>query len=164
MTDSTDLIDTSIRTRETLLREADAVPPELRQTPFVGHWNLLDLLTHLVGWDHTNADAIEALKAGTTPAFYRHYDPGWAAYNQQLIDRYGAADWDELRASLRPSQEAVVAKLRLLTAQELTLEHSQPGRRRPVSIAAILRAAIRDEREHLAQIKAFAGAQRMGVE
>ena len=148
MTDDTpDLIDAFVRVRE---------------TPFVGHWNLMDVLAHLLGWDYTNVNAIEELKAGTTPAFYRHYDPGWAAYNQQLIDRYGAKDWEALRASLLQSQDAVVAMLRLLTAQELTAELSEPGWRRPVSIAGILRAAISDEREHLAQIRAFVTSQRMG--
>ena len=74
--DAPDLIDAFVRVREMLLREADAVPAELRQTPFVGHWNLMDVLAHLVGWDYTNVNAIEELKAGTTPSFYRHYDPG----------------------------------------------------------------------------------------
>jgi hypothetical protein len=162
MNDTPDLIDSFVRTREILLVEADAVPPELRQTPFVGHWDLMDLLAHLVGWDYTNVNAIEELKAGTIPAFYAQYDPGWAAYNQQLVDRYGAEDWQVLRGSLQESQEAIVAMLRLLTPEELTMELSHPDRGRPLTIAAILHAAVRDEREHLAQLRAFVGSQPMG--
>ena len=163
MTDTADLVDGFVRMRGALVREADAVPPALRTTPFVGHWNLMDLLAHLVGWDYTNVNAIEELKAGTIPAFYAHYDPGWVSYNQQLIDRYGAEAWDELRGSLRQSQEAVVGMLRLLTPEELTRALSDAGRwRRPVSIAGIVRAAIRDEREHLQQIRAFVGSRGMG--
>ncbi len=163
MTDDTpDLIDAFVRMREALLRAADSTPPELRQRPFVGHWNLLDVLAHLIGWDYTNVNAIDALQAGTTPDFYRHYDPGWATYNQQLIDRHGADDWDALRSALRISQAAIVEKLRSLTPEELAAELTEPGRKRPMSIAAILRAAIKDEREHLGQIKDFVAAQSPG--
>ena len=158
MNEPSRFVDAFLRMRELLLVAADAVPPEQRQTPFVGHWNLLDLLAHLVGWDYTNTRAIEELRDGRVPDFYRHYDPGWAAYNQQLIDRYGVEDWQALRESLRLSQGAIVAGLRLLTEEEMTRELSEPGRPRPVSIATILRAAVRDEREHLAQIRAFMGA------
>jgi uncharacterized damage-inducible protein DinB len=152
------LVDAFVRMRELLLAATEAVPAEQRQTPFVGHWDLMDLLAHLVGWDYTNVKAIEELNSGRVPDFYLHYDPGWAAYNQQLIDRHGAEDWEALRASLRESQAAIVARLRLLTDEELTRELSEPGRPRPVSIARVLRAAIRDEREHLAQIRAFTAA------
>jgi hypothetical protein len=157
MTEPDSLVDAFVRTRELLVAAADAVPPGQRRTPFVGHWDLLALLAHLVGWDYTNLKAVDELKAGRLPDFYRHYDPGWAAYNQQLIDRYGTGDWRTLCESLLRSQEAVVAALRLLTAEEMTRELSEPGRRRPVGIANILRAAIRDEREHLAQIRGFTG-------
>ena len=161
MNDAPDPIDIFIRTREELLREADAVPPRLRTTPFVGRWNLMDLLAHLIGWDYTNVNAIEELKTGSIPAFYAQYDPGWASYNQQLIDRHGAEDWDELRGALRQSQEAVVGMLRLLTQEELSRELADPGRpRRPVTIAAIVLAAIGDERDHTRQIRAFVGSQR----
>jgi hypothetical protein len=163
MSDTPDFIDSFVRMREALLREADTVPPDLRLTPFVGHWNLMDVLAHLVGWDYTNVNAIEELKSGATPAFYSDYDPGWTSYNRQLIDRYGADDWQTLRAAIDQSQAAVVQMLRLLTPEELAQELSDPGRpRRPASIAAILRAAIRDEREHLQQIRALVGSQRMG--
>jgi hypothetical protein len=158
MTDRDSLIDAFVRRRALLLVAAEGVPPERRTTLFVGHWNLLDLLAHLVGWDYTNVKAIEELKAGRIPDFYRHYDPGWAAYNQQLIERYGADDWEVLREGLRQSQAAVVAALGRLTAEEMTRTLSGAGRRRPVSIAGILRAALGDEREHLRQIRAFVGA------
>ena len=147
------LIDAFVRGRERLLRVADEVPAHLRTTPFVGQWNLMDVLAHLAGWDYTNLSAIEEFKAGRTPAFYREYDPGWATYNQQLIDRFGAEDWTALRETLRQSQEAVVSMLRLLTDEELTWELTDRARRHPITIATILRAAIKDEREHLQQIR-----------
>ena len=161
MNEPDSLADSFIRMRDLLLIAADSVPPDARETPFVGHWHLMDLLAHLVGWDYTNLRAIEDLRAGRVPDFYRHYDPGWAAYNQQLIDRYGAGDWDALRQSLERSQEAVGAAMRSLSGEDVKKELSRPGRRRLVSIAGILRAAIADEREHLAQIRAFLDALRL---
>lgn len=164
MAEGTGLVDAFLRGRELLLRVAGEVPPELRTTPFVGHWNLMDVLAHLVGWDYTNVNAIEALKAGSVPDFYRQYDPGWASYNRQLIDRYGAADWDDLQAALAQSQAAVTQMLGLLTEEDLTKELSEPERfrRRPITIAGILQAAIRDEREHTRQIREFVDSQRRG--
>ena len=159
MNETDDPVDAFVRVRERLLREADSVSPELRQTPFVGHWNLMDVLAHLVGWDYTNLKAVEELRRGHTPSFYEHYDPGWAAYNQQLVERYSVEDWQVLRASVRQSQEAIVAALRNLTPEELTREYPEPGRRRPVTITGILRAAIRDEREHLEQLRTFVASQ-----
>jgi hypothetical protein len=155
MTESDDLVNAFVHGREALLRAALAMPPHMRSTPFVGYWNLLDLLAHLVGWDYTNLNAVAEIKAGRIPDFYRHYDPGWASYNRQLIDRYGSSDWQELLDALGQSQEAVVTVMCTLTPEETTRELSQPGRRRPVSIAAIVRAAIRDEREHARQVRAF---------
>jgi hypothetical protein len=162
MNENEGLIDSFVQVREVLLLAADSVAPARRETPFVGHWNLMDLLAHLIGWDYTNMNAIEEFKAGRVPDFYREYDPGWAAYNQQLINRYAAGDWDGLRESLRQSQVAVVDMMRLLTPEEITREIAVAGRRRPVSIAGVLRAAIRDEREHLEQIMNFVDSQRAG--
>jgi hypothetical protein len=161
MNNSPDLIDAFVRGREALLRAAAAVPAQGRETPFVGHWNLMDLLAHLIGWDYTNLNAVEEFKAGRVPDFYSQYDPGWASFNQQLIDRYGAGDWEALLGALQRSQEAVVGMLRLLTPEEMTQELTGPGRHRPVSISSILRAAIVDEREHARQIWTFVDSQRM---
>jgi hypothetical protein len=149
LTDPLDLVEAFAKTREALLMAANEVRPNLRETPFVGHWDLMDLLAHLVGWDYTNVEAIEQLRVGKTPSFYAQYDAGWASYNQQLIDRYGGDDWNEVRGALLTSQEAIVAMLRLLAPEELTRELANPGRpSRPVTIVGILRAAISDEEEH----------------
>jgi hypothetical protein len=159
MAEDASLIDDFVRTRGAILAAADSVPAASRETPFVGHWHLMDLLAHLIGWDYANIEAIEALEAGRTPAFYGHYDPGWAAYNRQLVERYGTEDWQALRRSIDASREAIVLALRSLPPGALRARHPLADRERPVSIAGILRAAIRDEREHLAQIEAFAAWQ-----
>jgi hypothetical protein len=155
--DAASLIDAFVATRASLLGVARSVPQSQRTQPFVGKWNLLDLLAHLVGWDYTNISAVDDLRAGRLPAFYTRFDVGWARENDLLVSRYGTADWDELLESLARSQKAVVAKLRSLTEDDL----SAPGpvwRTRPITIAGIVRSAIRDERQHLEQIREFAQA------
>jgi hypothetical protein len=152
------LIHAFVETRVSLVGAARSVPESQRTQPFVGKWNLLDLLAHLIGWDYTNISAIDDLRAKTLPAFYSRFDAGWARENDLLVSRYGTGDWDELMENLARSQEAVVAKLESLTEDEL----SAPGpvwRRRPITIAGIVRAAIRDERQHLQQIREFVQAK-----
>ena len=153
--DESNLIEQMTQTRKALLREADAVGPELRRTPFVGHWDLMDVLAHLVGWDYTNIDAIRALQDGNTPVFYAEYDPGWATFNAQLVRRYRLEDWDRLRQAIDDSQSAVTSVLRELGPEALTRPHTDPSRSRPITMAGVLRAVVRDEQEHLAQIQAF---------
>jgi hypothetical protein len=150
-----DVIDAFERTREDIVGAVKSVPASKRRQPFVGHWSLLDVLTHLVGWDYTNIHAVEEFRQGTLPSFYRQYDPGWDHYNSILIDRYGTDNWGALLRALDASGEAVVTLLRSLSDEEFNATPVQ-WRGRPVSIAAIMRAAVRDEREHLQEIWEFA--------
>ena len=118
----------------------------------------MDLLAHLIGWDYANLEAISALEAGDTPPFYVHQDAGWGTYNKALVERYGSADWQALRSAIDTSGRAVEARLRALPAEDLTRQHHLTGRSRPATIAGILRAAIRDEQEHLDQLRAYAAS------
>jgi DinB superfamily len=136
------------------------VPTERRDEPFVGVWDLKELLAHLVGWDRTNLDALHDFLAGRRPAFYDRYDPGWSAYNAELVARYRIDDFDALLDSLVVSQRNVIEGLRVLSAADLTRERAIGRSGRPLTIAGLLRAAIYDEQEHLRQIEA-SSRQRM---
>ncbi len=136
------------------------MPTERRDEPFVGVWDLKDLLAHLVGWDRTNLDALRDFLSGRRPAFYDRYDPGWTAYNAELVARYRIDDFDSLLESLAASQRDVVDGLRVLSDADLTRERAIGRTGRPLTIAGLLRAAIHDEQEHLRQIETFS-RQRM---
>jgi hypothetical protein len=79
--------------REALVEAANRVPPERRREPFLGGWDLVDLIAHLIGWDRTNLEAIDDFLAGHLPAFYDTYDPGWASFNATLVARHRREDW-----------------------------------------------------------------------
>ena len=129
------------------------MPAERRDEPFIGVWDLKDLLAHLVGWDRTNLEALHDFLAGRRPAFYDRYDPGWSAYNAELVARNRLEDFEALLESLAASQHDVVAALRTLSDADRTRERGAGRTGRPLTVAGLLRAAIHDE--HLRQIEAF---------
>jgi hypothetical protein len=110
----------------------------------------------LIGWDHTNVEALRDILAGSRPAFYARFDPGWAAFNAELVARFEINDWDALVAALRRSQEAFLAAVSALPEEELRRDRGQRWRGHVITIGGILRAALRDEAAHLRQIEAFA--------
>jgi hypothetical protein len=141
------------RVRGELIEAASSVPSELRNEPFVGTWDVKDVIAHTIGWDYTNIEALPDFRAGRLPAFFTLYDADWAAINADLIARYRVEDWDALIAALRESQSAFVAAIRTLTDADLDNVASWAGRR--VSLRGMMRAVSRDESEHVAQIRAF---------
>ena len=149
------------RTRETLIEAASAVPAELRDVAFVGHWDLSDVIAHTVGWDYTNVEALPDFAAGRLPAFFERYDADWAACNAELVARHRVEDWDALMRSLREAQRAFVAALGAVTDADLDNAVAWNGRK--VSLRGMMRAISRDEAEHVRQIRAFlADRQRTG--
>ncbi|HWC30619.1 MAG TPA: DinB family protein [Dehalococcoidia bacterium] len=147
------LIDEFNATRASLIAAATAVPPERRDVPFVGHWDLQDVIAHTVGWDYTNVEAIPDFAAGRLPAFFARYDADWGSINAELVACYRVEDWDALMQTLRDAQAAFVAALSDLNDTDLDRRASWNGRQ--VSLRGMLRAISRDEAEHVRQIEAF---------
>lgn len=142
--------------REALVEAANRVPPERRRKPFLGDWDLVDVIAHLIGWDRTNLEAIDDFLAGRLPAFYDAYDPGWASFNATLVARHRRGDWDALLTALRQSFADFQARLSALPGSEIDRDRGVVWRGRTVTIGRLLRAALRDESEHLEQVRRFA--------
>lgn len=142
--------------RDQILDSSSMVTAERRDEVFLGTWDLKDLLAHLIGWDYTNVAAIGELTAGRLPAFYAAYDRDWAAFNAGLVQRYKTDDWDALVESVRGSQQAAAEALRSLPAEELERDRGLVWRDHRITLRGILNAALRDERVHSEQIRAFA--------
>jgi hypothetical protein len=140
-------------TREALVTAVESVPADLRDVPFVGDWDVRDIVAHTVGWDYTNVAALPDFAAGRLPAFFDRYDPDWAAINADLVGRYSLDDWGALVRSLRQAQGAFVEALSTFSDTALDNVVSWNGRR--VSLRGMLRAISRDEAEHVRQIEAF---------
>lgn len=143
--------------RSAVLQAVWSLPPAAQDTPFLGVWSVHDIVAHLIGWDHANLEAIEALLAGRLPAFYAAYDPDWRTFNAQLVLRHKqpslAATLDEAQAS----HQALLDRLAALPAGDV---HRDVGVRSPrgrrVTIGMLLAAEAGDERKHATQVLSFA--------
>lgn len=128
-----------------------------RDEVFLGTWSIKDLLAHLIGWDYANARACHEILAGEMPAFYAHEDRGWQTYNAMLVREHRRDDLEELLEAARASHEHLLDTVRGLP--NAALERTPSGRRRP-TIGSLLRLEVRDELEHLKQVKAWQRAKR----
>ena len=152
-TDIEGLIGRFDATRRALIEASEAVAPALRDVPFVGVWDLKDVIAHTIGWDRTNVEALPDFAAGRLPAFFAAYDDDWAACNAALVARYRVADWDALLASLRAAQAAFVTALGALP--DSALDNVTLWGEKRISLRGMLRAVDQDEREHVRQIRDF---------
>ena len=49
-----EILSSITQARRKILDVAYTLPPEKRNTVFLGEWSARDLLAHLIGWDYTN--------------------------------------------------------------------------------------------------------------
>jgi hypothetical protein len=124
---------------------------------FLGEWSPKDLMAHLIGWDNTYLAALQDLRAGDLPSFYAMYDKDWRSYNRELVREYGSKDWGALMAAARLSHSQLVEYIKTIPGGEFNQDFGVRFRWTPVTIARLLGAQIDDEREHLRQIKEWAG-------
>lgn len=141
------------RTRAALIEAVESVEADRRDLPFVGGWDLKDVVAHTIGWDYINVGALPDFAAGRLPAFFDRYDSDWAAVNAELVARYRVGDWEALMRSLRDAQIAFLDALSELSDADLDNAVTWRGRR--VSLRGMLRAISRDEAEHVRQVRAF---------
>jgi hypothetical protein len=142
------------RVRALLLEAVSSVPAGLRDEPFLGAWDVKDVIAHTVGWDYTNIEALPDFRAGRLPSFFARYAADWAAINAGLVARHRLEDWDALIRSLRDSGQAFVDAIGALRDAHLDNAAMWGGRR--ITLRGMMRAVSRDESEHVAQIRAFA--------
>lgn len=143
-------------TREQLLAAAEALSPEVRDVPFIGHWDVHALVAHLIGWDEANIAAIAELARGVQPGFYAHHGPDWADYNATLVARYRRNELVELIAAARASQARLLAAAGALPPGDFDRDYGGRFKGWKVTIARLLRAEQRDEAEHLGPVRGFA--------
>lgn len=146
--------------RAEVIAAALALPHAAQETPFLGAWSAHDIVAHLVGWDHANLEAVEAIRAGRLPAFYAAYDPDWRTFNAGLVARHKRATLAETAADARAAHRELVEALAALPAADLSRDYGvRSGRGRRVTIAMLLTVEARDELKHAAQITAFAARE-----
>lgn len=112
------------------------------------------MLAHLVGWDYTNIDAVNDIRAGKPPRVIEHWDPGWVKYNAELVRRYKPDSWVELLEAIRQSHQALIERVGTVPAEDIEKDF---GLRSPngtnVTVEWFLQAEIDDEGKHYQQIQ-----------
>lgn len=149
------LLDSMIVVRRELLSAARRFPENEADTPFLGVWSVKDLVAHLIGWDHTNLEALTQILAGQYPTFLRYYDKDWATYNRQLVRTYSQPTLSALLEDAQASHERLVEFLEALPPDVVVKGKARSERGRTVTIANLLRAETADEDEHAAQIHVY---------
>lgn len=141
--------------RQAVLEAAAALSPESADTVFLGEWSAKDIVAHLIGWDHANAEAIHAVLAGELPAFYAHHDRDWRAFNTELLRRYRQEDYEAGLQVARESHEALCKLLDTIPAAEFERDHGVRFRGYKVTIPRLLEGESSDEQIHAQQLRAF---------
>jgi hypothetical protein len=139
--------------RSQILDTASDLPPEKLDEVFLGTWSIKDLLAHLVGWDYTNMEAVQDIRAGQPPRVFQHWDPNWATYNAELVRQYKRDDFGELLDSIQQSHHALIELVRTIPVEEIERDF---GVRSPggvnVTVEWFLQFEIDDEDRHYQQI------------
>ena len=151
-----DLIGGLVMARRSLLEAAGELPPERLDEVFLGTWSVKDLLTHLVGWDITNLQAIQEILAGQPPAFFQFFDKDWQSYNARLVAEYKIEPFMALLASLEDSHRQLITFLEGLPARFIVEGKGRsPSGRTIITVHNLLQAEASDERKHAGQIGGY---------
>lgn len=156
-TKSQELIADLVAARSKVLEAALALPPAAQDEAFLGVWSAHDIVAHLIGWDHANLEAVEAIRVGRLPAFYAAYDPDWRTFNAGLVMRHKCPTLELTALDAHESHRTLVEVLEALTSGDLNRDYGiRSARGRRVTIAMLLSAEAQDEHKHAGQIIAFA--------
>ncbi|MCL7451948.1 MAG: ClbS/DfsB family four-helix bundle protein [Anaerolineae bacterium] len=141
-----EIISRLVESRRQLVEAILSLSRDQRNKVFLGSWSALEVVAHLVGWDYTNLDAVQAILAGERPRFWDHYDRDWATYNAQLVAQYGQEDWASLVFSVQESHQTLIRFLESVPPDEYI---------KTTKIRTLLRAEAKDEDVHREQVKAL---------
>ena len=148
-----ELIKGLIEARNQILDIASGLSPEKQDEIFLGTWSIKDLLAHLVGWDYTNIESIEDIRSGKPLQVLERYDPDWAQYNADLVEKYGEEDFGKLFDVIQWSHQELIQFIEKIPTDEIEKDF---GVRAPddsnITVEAVLQFEIDDEGRHLQQI------------
>jgi len=151
------LLEELITTREQILTCASAVPLAQISIPMLDRWSILDLLAHLAGWDDANRLAVQAVLTGQLPAFYVYAEKNWVTFNDRLVAQYRLDDLAALIERVRGTQRSLLEVLTAIPAEAFEQDFTVRFRGYKVMIGRLLQAELRDEKEHLQQVRSIAG-------
>lgn len=144
-----------IETRQHIIHKAREISARDRDRVFLGIWSLKDLLAHLVGWDHTNIEAVKAVLSGALPTFYEVHDRDWKQYNSMLVTKYKRDSFKELMRLLNDSHNELVEFMNTIPAEVFNKDFGVRFHGYKVTIQRLLEAETKDERIHYRQMTDF---------
>jgi hypothetical protein len=150
-----ELLSGFIEGRRNLLALSAQIPFEAQDQVFLGIWSMRDLLAHLIGWDHSNLEAIQMVSEHRLPAFYEHIDKDWRSYNARLVSLYKKGTLPDLIKAAQVSQGALLDRITPIPAKDLFHDYGVRFRRYKITIARLIKADTKDVKAHLEQIKEF---------
>jgi hypothetical protein len=150
-----DLLSGFIDVRRNLLAFSAQIPFEQQEQVFLGTWSIQDLLAHVIGWDYSNLEAIQAVFASRLPAFYEYIDKDWRSYNARLVSLYKKGTLPDLIKAAQASQDALIDRLTPIPAKDLFHDYGVRFRGYKVTIARLIEADTKDVTTHLEQVKEF---------
>jgi hypothetical protein len=144
-----------VEARRKILDVAVSLSQAQQNQVFLGVWSAKDLLAHLIGWDYTNLEAAKAILTDELPSFYAHHDQDWKSYNARLVAQHKRDDFAAMLAAAKESQQALLAYLETVPAEEFGRDRGIRFRGYKVTIASLLQAEAKDEETHYQQLRAF---------
>ena len=150
-----ELLSGFVEVRRNLLAFSAQIPFEAQEQVFLGIWTMRDLLAHLIGWDHSNLEAIQAVFVSRLPAYYEYIDKDWRSYNARLVSLYKKGTLPDLIKAAQVSQGALIDRLTPIPAKDLFHDYGVRFRGYKVTIARLIEADTKDVKTHLEQVKEF---------
>lgn len=150
-----ELIADLIETRRKILDITSSFPPARHDEVFLGIWSIKDLLAHLIGWLEANRKAVKAIRSGKLPEFYAYKDRDWQTYNARLVRKYKHGSMAELMSTMQVSHQKLIDSIKVIPAEEFDQDNGVRFKGYKVTIARLLEAELKDEREHYNQMEIF---------
>ena len=150
-----ELIGNLIEIFRKILDITSSFPPAKHDEVFLGIWSIKDLLAHLIGWLEANRKAVKAIQSGKLPEFYAYKDRDWQTYNACLVRKYKRDSLAELMSTMQVSHQKLIDSIQVIPAEEFEQDNGVRFKGYKVTIARLLQAELKDEREHSNQMEMF---------
>lgn len=144
-----------VEARQKFLSAASKFSEGDQDAIFLGVWSIRDLLAHVIGWDHTNIDAIKSLMQNQVPAFYEYRDRDWQTYNAMLVKKYKRGSIQKLLGTANNSHTKLMTFLQTVPPELFHKDFDVRFRGYKVTIQRLLEAEIKDMQIHYQQVTDF---------
>lgn len=145
--------------RNQLIRNIETCRIRDIDRPFIGAWNLKDIVGHLASWEAEVVTALREIRAGKRPALFDFDRANLDQWNQDHVERKHGLNFWNVFEQLRDGRHRFLEELAEISDDDLSIEGTPQNR--------LVRRTIDHDREHWHEIAArlagMAGARRTGA-